>query len=263
MRPITEAPNPALYAYELTAEHYDEFTAHHDYELWLGNLVPALEKLGLHGDRLLDLACGTGKSFLPLLERGWNVVAVDVSPAMLARARAKAPPQTPLYALDMRALPKLGEFDLVWCLDDALNYLLSQGDLERALKGVARNLAVDGLALFDLSTLATYRTFFAERHEVELSTGRLVWQGHGSAQVASGSEVEASLEAEDASGYTVWRAVHRQRHYRVEQVRRAVGLAGLEVKAVYGHGHDARLEQPLDETRHAKAIFVVGHGERR
>lgn len=262
MRPITEPLDPAFSAYELTAEHYDEFTAHHDYELWLGNLLPALEELGLRGDRLLDVACGTGKSFLPMLERGWDVVAVDLSPAMLARARAKAP-QTALYALDMRALPKLGEFNLVWCLDDALNYLLSRGDLARALKSVARNLAVDGLALFDLSTLATYRTFFAERQEVELSTGRLVWRGLGSAQVAGGSEVEASLEAEDASGCTVWRAVHRQRHFRVEEVRSAVALAGLEVKAVYGHGHDARLEQPLDEVRHAKAIFVVGHGDRR
>ena len=33
-------------AYEAVAPVYDDFTAHHDYELWLGNLLP---KLRLHG----------------------------------------------------------------------------------------------------------------------------------------------------------------------------------------------------------------------
>jgi hypothetical protein len=42
-------------AYEAIAPVYDEFTANHNYELWLRNLLPALERHGLKGQRLLDV----------------------------------------------------------------------------------------------------------------------------------------------------------------------------------------------------------------
>jgi SAM-dependent methyltransferase len=71
---------------------------------------------------VLDVACGTGKSFRPLLRRGYEVTGCDISPPMLEQAPAGAP-GVRLVPADMRALPDLGAFDLVTCLDDALNYL--------------------------------------------------------------------------------------------------------------------------------------------
>ena len=142
--------------------HYDDFTAHHDYELWLGNLLPELEANGLQGRRLLDVGCGTGKSFLPMLDRGWDVVAVDISPSMAAIAAEKAGGRARVEVADMRALPMLGDFDLVWCLDDAINYLLSAAELRRCLAGLRRNLRPGGLCLFDVNCLSAYRGFFSE-----------------------------------------------------------------------------------------------------
>src|SRR6478735_8130472 len=101
------APRWAEIAYEAIAPVYDDFTAHHDYELWLGNLMPALERCGLHGDRLLDVACGTGKSFIPMLQRGWKVTACDISPAMVELARQKVGDEVELFVADMRELPKV------------------------------------------------------------------------------------------------------------------------------------------------------------
>ena len=132
-------------AYEAIAPVYDEFTAHHDYEMWLGNLLPKLRNHGLRGRRLLDVGCGTGKSFLPMLERGWEVTACDISPSMLERARAKTGGAAKLSVADMRKLPVFGEFDLVWALDDAVNYLLSGMELGEALSGMRANLAPGGL----------------------------------------------------------------------------------------------------------------------
>ena len=51
----------------------------------------------------------------------------------------------------MLELPRFGEFDLVWALDDAINYLLSAEELERALTGMRANLAPTGLLLFDVN----------------------------------------------------------------------------------------------------------------
>src|SRR4051812_5469915 len=118
-------PDQALSAYDALAPHYDAFTAGYDYERWLDALEELAREHGLRGRRLLDVACGTGKSFLPMLERCYDVVACDLSPGMVARAREKASGDVELFVADMRELPRVGSFDLITCLDDAVNYLTS------------------------------------------------------------------------------------------------------------------------------------------
>jgi len=170
-------PRGAEIAYEAIAPVYDDFTSHHDYELWLGNLLPELERHGLPSSgRLLDVACGTGKSFIPMLKRGWEVTASDISASMVELARGKVGDAADLSVADMRDLPRFGAFDMVWCLDDAVNYLLSGEELEQALSGMRRNLGPGGLLMFDVNTLDTYRTFFAEEVVVERDGRRLVWK---------------------------------------------------------------------------------------
>jgi SAM-dependent methyltransferase len=209
-------------AYEAIAPVYDDFTAHHDYELWLGNLLPKARGHGLRGRRLLDVGCGTGKSFLPMLERGWEVTACDISPSMLELARAKAGDAARLSVADMRELPVFGEFDLVWALDDAVNYLLSGEELREALSGMEANLAPGGLLMFDVNTLQAYRTFFAEVQQVERDGRLLVWRGQGSPDAAPGSTSEARFEVESGDdGVDVETHVHRQRHFPEAEVREA------------------------------------------
>jgi SAM-dependent methyltransferase len=251
--------------YEAFAPFYDDFTAHHDYEHWLGNLLAALECCGLRGDRLLDVGCGTGKSFIPMLERGWRVTACDVSAAMVMRARAKVGDAVRFEVADMRALPAYGEFDLVWSLDDAVNYLLGADELERALAGMAANLAPDGLLLFDLNTLRSYRSFFAEIDERMLADGRrIVWRGLTSPHAEPGSICEAtfSITDGDRSDPGPGVPVHRQRHFPPAEVEAALSAADLELLDTHGHGPDAVLEQPVDEDRHTKMIFIAGHAKR-
>lgn len=245
-------------AYDAFAPVYDDFTAHHDYELWLGNLLPKLERHGLAGRRLLDVGCGTGKSFLPMLERGWQVSACDISAAMVELARAKVGDRVELSVADMRELPSFGEFDLVWCLDDAVNYLLDGEELERSLRGMQRNLAADGLLMFDLNTISAYRTFFAEEVVVERDGRRLIWRGQARPDVAPGSICEALFEVESTADEPAIPAqLHRQRHFPEAEVLTALQNAGLECLDVYGHHYDAVPKQPLDELGHTKAVYIA------
>ena len=174
------------------------------------------------------------------------VTGCDISPAMLERAREKAGDAAELAVADMLDLPKFGEFDLVWALDDAVNYLLSPEELSQALAGMGANLAPTGLLLFDVNELQAYRTFFAETTVVERGGRRLVWRGMASADVPPASICESQMEV--APGEVL---AHRQRHFPEAEVRAALAEAGLECL-----GLDGVPTQPLAPT-HTKAIYVA------
>ena len=244
----------AAEAYEACAAAYDDLTAHHDFGLWLASLMPALDRHGLRGNRLLDVACGTGNSYREMLSRGWEVVGCDISPAMIELARGKTVDGVRLAVADMRRLPDFGRFDLVWALTDPINYLLDTDELAMALEGMRRNLARHGLMVFDLNTLRMYRTEFAETDVVETRRGRLVWEGLTSSEVEPGSICEARLGYEQAD---VGPSLHRQRHFPEAEARRVLGDCGLKCLDVFGHVEDAIFHQPLDELRHLKAIYIA------
>jgi SAM-dependent methyltransferase len=255
-----ENSRAAEVAYQAIAPVYDDFTAHHDYELWLGNLLPKAEEHGLAGRRLLDVGCGTGKSFIPMLERGWEVTACDISASMVELAREKVGDRARLSVADMRELPVFGEFDFVVCLDDAINYLADLDELERALSGMRRNLAPTGLLMFDVNTLQTYRTFFAEEVTIERDGVRLLWHGRSTPEAEPGSLNEAAFEVEPLDrtpNPNVEPHVHRQRHFPEEEVTAAIERAGLRCLDVYGHGVDAVPHQPLEELRDSKAVYIA------
>jgi len=248
------APDPAQLAYDAFAADYDDFTETLDYEPWLVEVLPRLEDWGLAGKGLLDVACGTGKSLIPMLERGWTCSGCDISPAMVRIARKKVGDKARLIVADMRHLPRLGSFDLVWSLNDSINYLPDPGQLEMALCAMRENMADAGLLVFDLNTLLTYRTFFAERHVVEHGGRRLVWQGEAARDQASGSIARARFEVE---GETSGLHVHQQCHFPETKVRAALDAAGLETLDVLGQDDDGGLHRPLRELDHIKALYIA------
>jgi hypothetical protein len=163
-----------------------------------------------------------------------------------------------LEVADMRELPDFGEFDLVWALDDAVNYLHDSLELRAALAGMRRNLAADGLLLFDSNTLGTYRTFFAETEVQEQAGRKVTWNGRTSREAPPGVLAEAVLEVEAGeAGAPALRSAHRQRHFPSSEVLDALAACRLECLDIYGHGADAVLEQPLDELGHNKAIYIA------
>ena len=250
--------------YDAMAPVYDDFTAHHDYDAWLADLVVLLERNGLQGKRLLDVGCGTGKSFLPMLAKGWGAMGTDLSSAMLELAREKAGEGVRLEVADMRELPAFGEFDVVWALDDAINYLLSDDELVQAMVGMRGNLAPTGLLLFDVNVLTAYRTFFAETSVVERGGRKLIWRGLSPPDVAPGSICESRLEVAPADVDVdaiepgeLPSLTHRQRHFPEADVLAAFERAGMECLDVYGHGLDGIPRQPLDESTHTKAIYIA------
>ena len=246
-------------AYDAIAPLYDEFTAHHRYEELMGELLPALERHDLAGNRLLDVGCGTGKSLIPMLERGWQVAGCDISAAMIEVAKGKVGEAVSLALADMRTLPHFGYFDLVWAIDDAVNNLLDPEDLEAALQGMRRNLALGGLLLFDLNTLRAYREFFAESETIERDGLRLIRTGLTPPGQPPGAVWEAQFEAVGGGQeQPIEPHVHRQRHFPEQEVLAALQSVGLECLDVFGQSQEGPgMQKPLDESHHTKAIYIA------
>jgi SAM-dependent methyltransferase len=111
------------------------------------------------GGPVLEIAAGSGRVAVPIAAAGFEVTAVDIDPAMLARAASAAEAdgaatrrrlslvQADLIGLELPGGPK---FQLAIL---ALNSLLLMGSIENqkaALETMARHLAPGGLAVVDV-----------------------------------------------------------------------------------------------------------------
>jgi SAM-dependent methyltransferase len=234
--------------------------------MWLGEvLLPELEKHGLRRGAALDVGCGTGRAFDPLLDRGWTVVGSDASSGMLGQAAEKFGPRVELRQADARELGVIapggegsdGGFQLILLLNEVVNYLTEDGDLERAFAGVRRNLSPDGLVVFDANTLLWFRESFASGKSEEMSARGWDWHGLNES-VEKGATYEARL-----SGHGVESHVHRQRHWTPEQVDQALESSGLRPLAALGQREEnlrVILEAPVDEERDSKIIYIAAPG---
>jgi len=246
-----ETTDHAQIAYDAFAPIYDDFNAQNNYEFWFSVLLPRLEGFGLRTGKLLDVACGTGRAFAPMLRRGWEITACDISPAMIAKAKEKHPGDGITFDLaDMTKLPDYGEFELAWALNDPVNYLLGDGDLQSALEAMGANLAADGLLVFDCNTLMMFRASF-EPNAGLVRDPRWRWEGLGE----SGGIYEAEVSGEGVATH-----VHRERHYSVPEVQRTMLNAGLQPVAALGQREDDGelvLADAWDEGRDHKIIHVA------
>ncbi|HET9153215.1 MAG TPA: class I SAM-dependent methyltransferase [Solirubrobacterales bacterium] len=250
-----EGGDAARRTYEALAPSYEAFTLGYGYrfETWTATLLARAEQEGLRGDRLLDVACGTGFSFTPLLERGWRVTGCDLSPAMIELARAKVGERAELVVADMRELPDLGEFDLIWSINSGMNYLLGDDELAATLAGMRRNVAPQGLVLFDLLSLKTARTFFVEELPVEREGKRFRWKGALTADEVAPGVVGGGVLEEEGRANPADR--HRMRHFGEAEVRQAIEDAGLRCRQVLGE-KDGSLVEEFDEEDQTTALYI-------
>jgi SAM-dependent methyltransferase len=249
----------AYETYRRLAPFYDELTREHDYDGWTWHLERTALTYGVRGRRLLDAACGTGKSFMPFLERGYAVTGFDISPEMLAVAGAKAP-WVELFAADVRELGHVGEFDLITCLDDAVNYLTGEDDLDLAFGSFARNLAEDGVLVFDVNTVSAYRTMWARDETLDCPELFLAWRGQAGEAFEPGGLAELTIEAFSETSAGVYERVtshHVERHHPRCDVERALASAGLAAVGVFGQLPDGSLDVLADEDLHHKLVYFA------
>lgn len=124
-------------------DHADLYDLAFDWDLgdeadWL------VERFGDGATEILEPACGSGRIFPELSKRGVTVHGVDLSEAMLARARARMAAlglaEPPLHLGDMRDFDLGRTFDGAVCPINTFGYLLTDEEARRHLECVARHL---------------------------------------------------------------------------------------------------------------------------
>jgi SAM-dependent methyltransferase len=198
-------------------------------ELWDG---------GVHD--VLDVACGTGLLAAELIRRGYRVVGVDASEEMLDRARRLLGPAVELIPDSLPDLGVGGQFDAVVCTLDGITYL-APAELATAFTSFAERLRPDGWLVFDVHTDAMMAFTLSrpvvtgEKDGFRFTITSAVDRG------ARASDTRIEITPPEAAPFG---ELHRQHFHVIEDVRAALGDAGLDVVAV----RDGYSDRPADES---------------
>jgi SAM-dependent methyltransferase len=156
---------------------YDAIFADVEYDDWADFSLEVLSELGWlepgAGVTLLDLACGTGSSSVPYIQRGFVVSGVDYSLDMLSVARVKLP-NTDFYHQNFLELNIPKRFQMITCVFDSLNNLLEIPDLEATLTRVKAHLEPNGVFVFDCNSPLGVTELWEDNEfagEVQLESG--------------------------------------------------------------------------------------------
>lgn len=135
--------------YKKFAKYYDKIYSKKDYE---GECEFIKWAVSHHktspGDKLLDVACGTGLH-AALLKDNYSITGIDLSSNMLDIARKKVP-DVKFEIGDMKKLNLKEKFDIITCLFSSMNYNTSLEEYEATLKNFYSHLYSGGVLIFDL-----------------------------------------------------------------------------------------------------------------
>jgi SAM-dependent methyltransferase len=101
---------------------------------------------------VLEIACGTGRIASRLAREGVNVTGLDLSPELLAIARAKSAGVQYIHWVqgDMRTFEIGGNFGLIIMPGHSFQFMLTPEDQVKCLENIKRHLLENGLLVIHL-----------------------------------------------------------------------------------------------------------------
>ena len=152
--PNYEVMMTAYDTYAKFARYYDAYTREFDDD------VLFYTSLCRSGEKIVEIGCGTGRVLRPILEHGFPITGIDVSPEMLALAKARLAPfarqeLVKLSQYNVLHAPLPEQFDLALVTFYTFNYILEQP--ERFLSNLFLSLTDRAICVLDLFVPKTLR----------------------------------------------------------------------------------------------------------
>lgn len=174
--------NEQRIGYEVFARFYDQVMGEPTERV--STLRDLIDKHAPDARSILELACGTG-SILEVLEGRYDLAGLDLSLGMLDRARQKIP-RADLRQADMTNFNFGRKFDIVLCVFDSINHLMTFPLWEAVFKNVDEHLNPLGIFIFDMNT----------RHKLENIAAAPTFK-----QPFAGKEMELKVLKDDRNIY--------------------------------------------------------------
>ncbi len=214
---------------------------------------------------VLELAAGPAEHSLELARRGVSVVALDLSPAMCARARDKAQREglgLEVVQADMRDFGLGRQFGLLITMLNSLCHLMDLDDLVAHLRAAAAHTAPGGLYIMELAHPADFLTMVprtSSEWDSDLGARQVHvrWGGADDAidPVTQVTREHVLVTVRDAAGSRTLADVVPNRFWTGTEITAAVRLAGgFTVVGCYGDFADG---VSLSDTDAWRMIIVL------
>ena len=206
-----------------------------------------IERLGPECRTVLEPGCGSGRMLEALAQRGLRVTGIDVSPEMLALARARVGETGELVQVDMI------DFDLGRRFDGGVALVSTLGLLSRA--GLAGHLSAMARHLFQASRYLVQQGVFAGeaelwRSEWDAERGavglHVVWEAVARDHDRERSRSRIEIVAGPRAGEVV-DELHTGTFWTVEAWRAAIAASPFEQLACYDGGEAGRPRVELEQ----------------
>ncbi len=241
-------------AYDVFAAYYDALTVDVRYAQRAAYLHGLLQRFGMRGGTLLDLACGTGSLTLEMAKYGYEMIGADASAEMLCAAQQKAT-QAGLDVLflcqPMQRLDLFGTVRGTVCTLDSLNHLTRPEDVRETIRRVSLFTEPGGVFLFDVNTPFKHREILAENTFVrETEDVFCVWQNE---QVGADTvQITLDFFERDEDVYFRSREQFRERAYDPAWLQSVLQDCGFSVAGIF---NEDTTEPPPDDAQ--RIIFAA------
>jgi SAM-dependent methyltransferase len=208
------------------------------------------------GERILDLACGTGRHSLELVRRGFSVVGVEIGEELVEIANKDAAEQgleAEFVQGDLRELDYENEFDIVLNLNDgAVGYFETDEENHRTFEVISRALKPGGQNLIQVPNVLYARSHLPQRSWIPSSTMIELVEHRWNKKDRYMEGAMIPLKFGEVLEGLDKRIEFRQRLYTVDELREVYDSVGMTLERIF-HGNG----RPKEPTESQFEIFAA------
>lgn len=149
-------------SYNEFAHYYDILTENVDYKVRSDYISNFFSDYGNGGNKMLDLACGTGSFCKEFANRGYSITGIDSSEDMLSVADSKLKSKAKFICADMTDFKFSDKFDFCVCMLDSINHLTDIELVKKCFNCVYDSLNKGGIFVFDVNTPYKHNCILAD-----------------------------------------------------------------------------------------------------